>query len=229
MDTLLDLFCGAGGAAQGYADAGFTHIVGIDTCPQPNYPFDFIQADALEYVKAHGKDFDLIHASPPCQAYTVINAVWKRKYPELIMQTRQELQKTLKPYVIENVPQAPLQNVIVLCGTMFGLFVVRHRKFEISPVLPILTPPCQHERRVVKHGRRPDRGKHYASVTGHFSDIKFSQKAMGINWMTQRELSQAIPPAYTQFIGMQMIKITNSLKKRPFPIDKKWQRNYCIL
>lgn len=202
---LLDLFSGAGGAGMGYSRAGFD-VTGVDMDPQPRYPFPFIQADALEYAAAHGHEYDVIHASPPCQRYSSITkaAGTSDNYPDLIAPTRELLKRLGKPYVIENVPGAPLDNPLMLCGTMFGLLVVRHRLFETNPTLWWPPQPCQHERKVVKHGRRPDRKKHYAAATGHFSDVEFVREAMGIDWMTATELAQAIPPSYTEFIGKQL-------------------------
>ena len=137
---LLDLFCGAGGAAMGYHRAGFT-VVGVDINPQRHYPFEFHQADALEFDVS---GFDAIHASPPCQAFTA----YKRRpnhvgdYPDLIWPTRQKLIASGVPYVIENIPKAPLLNPITLCGSSFGLDVRRHRLFESN--VPLLAPPCDH-------------------------------------------------------------------------------------
>ena len=201
---LLDLCCGGGGAGYGYHLAGF-EVTGIDVKPQPKYPFNFIQADALEYLANHWQEYDAFHASPPCQAFTSINFVWKREHPNLIPAFRELLVKTGKPYIIENVPGAPLENPVMLCGTMFGLRVIRHRLFETNPVIWFPPATCQHWLRVVKHGRRPDRNKHFASVTGHFSDVEYAKEAMGIDWMGQAELAQAIPPAYTEWLGKQLL------------------------
>jgi DNA (cytosine-5)-methyltransferase 1 len=188
---------------MGYHRAGFTRIVGVDHEPQPRYPFEFVQADALDYLATHGQDFDLIHASPPCQRW-VPRAVGH--FPDLITPTRSILQRRGLPYVIENVPTAPLENPVTLCGTAFGLQVVRHRNFETDPPITLKPAPCQHDKPVVKHGRPPDRGNQYHGITGHFSDVAFAHKAMGIDWkMTQAELAQAIPPAYTEWIGRQML------------------------
>jgi hypothetical protein len=126
---LLDLFSGAGGAAVGYARAGF-EVVGVDIEPQPNYPFEFHQADALEFCREHGHEFDAIHASPPCQAYTPLRAVHGKDYPDMLAATREALEATGLPWVIENVPGAPINSGIFLCGTMFDLRVYRHRWFE---------------------------------------------------------------------------------------------------
>lgn len=205
MPVLLDLFCGAGGCSKGYVDAGFK-VVGVDNKCQKNYPYEFIQADALEYVRECGHEYDVIHASPPCQAYTSI-AVWKdREYPDMIAEVRESLKATGKPYIIENVPGAPLINPIMLCGTMFGLNVIRHRLFECNPEIWFPPAICNHHRQVVKHGRPPEHGKHFAAVTGHFSDVEYAKESMGINWMGQHELAQAIPPAYTKFIGEHLKK-----------------------
>ena len=200
---MLDLFCGAGGAATGYFRAGITDITGIDNRPQPRYPFTFIQANALDYINHHAQDFDVIHASPPCQAYTAGNRHLRAKGlihpPDLVAPTRRALQRTGKPYVIENVPGAPLHNPVMLCGTMFDLRVIRHRLFEIHPPLLILTPPCNHQGTV--------RGGDYAGVYGCGHNPKAQwPTAMGIDWMTTPELTQAIPPAYTEFIGRHLIR-----------------------
>jgi DNA (cytosine-5)-methyltransferase 1 len=135
---LLDLFCGAGGAAMGYYRAGFTEIVGVDNRPQPRYPFEFILGDALEYCRKYGHLFDAVTGGPPCQAYTRLYAMATKEYPKLIPATRQAMIATGRPYIIENVSDAwrEMINPIMLCGTMFpGLRVRRHRLFECSPVL----------------------------------------------------------------------------------------------
>jgi DNA (cytosine-5)-methyltransferase 1 len=206
---LLDLFCGAGGAAMGYDRAGFD-VTGVDNRPQPRFPFAFVQADALEYVAAHGHEFDVIHASPPCQAYTPLRAVDKREYPDLVGATRKALQATGKPYVIENVPGAPLQHPIALCGGMFpGLRVYRHRLFESSELL--LAP--SHPKHVVKAtGTQRGRKAHYEAggfitITGDVGT--YCGGAMEIDWMNGDELSQAIPPAYTEHIGRQLVSFAD--------------------
>lgn len=200
---LLDLFCGAGGAAMGYHRAGFDEIVGVDIKPQKHYPFTFVLGDALEYCRLHGAEFDAIHASPPCQCYSVTQNIWhnQAKHPDLVVPTREALIATGRPYVIENVPGAPLVNPIVLCGAMFGLHVYRHRLFESNTLL--LAP--SHVRHVARasYGRRPKADEFY-TITGHFADVVGARMAMGIDWMTRDELSQAIPPAYTEHIGKQL-------------------------
>lgn len=207
---LLDLFCGAGGAAVGYHRAGFDDIVGVDYVAQPHYPFEFIQLDAIDYCRRHGAEFHLIHASPPCQKFSTMSVVWpdrRKKRMDLLTPTRNLLSEIGVPYVIENVPGAPLHNPIMLCGTMFGLLVIRHRLFETNPPIYFAPAPCAHLRKVVKHGRRPDREKHYHGVTGGISDVEFARDAMGIDWMTGKELVQAIPPAYTEWLGKQMLEV----------------------
>jgi DNA (cytosine-5)-methyltransferase 1 len=138
---LLDLFCGAGGAAMGYYRAGYTEIVGVDIHPQKRYPFTFVQGDALEYLAAHGHEFDLIHASPPCQAYSRARMLQGNDHPDLVGPTRELLIASGKPYIIENVVGAPLINPIRLTGTMFGLLTVRPRLFESNLPIPMLLEP----------------------------------------------------------------------------------------
>jgi len=210
---LLDLFCGAGGCAVGYHRAGFTKIVGVDSSPQPNYPFGFVQADALEFLQRYGHSFDVIHASPPCQAYSDLAHFTTKEHPRLIEPVRNLLMKSGVRWVIENVEGAPLLSPILLCGTMFtGLRVVRHRLFESNTFL--WTPPHRKKHPLVKTTRkdRPHFGKLnedecFVSVTGGGNCSKAAAAAaMKIDWMTKQELNQAIPPAYTEFIGKQLIE-----------------------
>jgi DNA (cytosine-5)-methyltransferase 1 len=200
---LLDLFSGAGGAGYGYSLAGFD-VVGVDINPQPRYPFEFHQADALEYLAAHGHEFDFIHASPPCQAYSVLRFS-AENYPELIVPVREMLKKLGRPYCIENVSGAKgeLENPLMLCGTMFGLRVIRHRLFECNPPIYFAPAPCNHHMPVVKKGKWADPEKHFAAIHGHFSNQEYAKKAMGIDWMSRDELAESIPPAYTQYIGLK--------------------------
>jgi len=200
---LLDLFCGAGGAAYGYHLAGFGEIVGVDTKPQPRYPFEFVQADALEFVAEHGREFDVIHASPPCQAYSRMKAFATGQHPELIEPIRLALLAVGKSYVIENVPGSPLQNPLLLCGTMFGLNVIRHRLFETRPVIWFPPAACAHERKTARQGYcSPEK---YICVTGNFPNLEFASQSMGIDWMNRAELAQSIPPAYTEWIGKKLL------------------------
>jgi len=229
---LLDLFCGSGGAAMGYHRAGF-EVIGVDIKPQPRYPFEFHQADALDYCREHGAEFDVIHASPPCQLYSVMTTRrWPNRvmdHPDLIFPTRQVIIDSGRPYVIENVSgaRAKLINPIMLCGTMFGLQTKygsqlrRHRYFECSDFF-ILTPPCQHNNgsAIGAYGggqnlarKRPATICVYGHAGGssnrdglsHFG-TQDRREAMGIDWMTGAELSEAIPPAYTEFIGRYLLE-----------------------
>lgn len=197
---LLDLFCGAGGAAMGYCRIGF-EIVGVDINEQPRYPFNFIQADAFDFAELFGDDFDIIHASPPCQAYSVTRFVHPhKKYPDLIADTRTLLKQCKKPYVIENVVGAPLVNPIMLCGTFFDLKVYRHRLFEVNFFVkqPI---HFKHTQTVYPQNRGGATFNDYVTVTGH-CNLTISSPAMDIYWMNSKELGQAVPPAYTEYIGM---------------------------
>ena len=224
---LLDLFCGAGGAAMGYHRAGFD-VVGVDIRPQPNYPFEFVQDDALEFLRGitervrWGWDisqFAAIHASPPCQAFTAYQRTGVvGEYPDLIQPVRELLQATCLPYVIENVQGAPLENPVLLCGTMFDppLELQRHRLFETNWGLPLNPWPCRHKlngrdrypggRSVARTGN--SRGLVRATIEIGSWDIPLAKQkeAMGIGWdVTLEELSEAIPPAYTEFIGHQLL------------------------
>jgi len=217
---ILDLFCGAGGCAAGYSRAGFD-VVGVDLHPQPYYPFEFYQADALDYLAEHGCEFDAIHASPPCQAYSVLSHLSRPGHKALVVETRAGLIASGKPYIIENVPGAPLLAPLLLCGSMFGLKTEsgaqlrRHRLFETS--FFVLTPgECNHSDQTIgifgnKARDTAAEKRHYSKSKdsrGRPSGIKFSlndaQCAMGIDWMPFRYLSQAIPPAYTEYIGKQL-------------------------
>lgn len=213
----LDLFCCAGGAGMGYYLAGFD-VVGVDIEIQPEYPFEFIQADAIKYVKEHGHEYDFIHASPPCQHFTKYNNCrknLKEKYEDLIEPTRQALIESGKPYVIENVVGAPLLNPITLCGSMFGLDVRRHRLFESN--MDLEQPKCKHEiwqPNRYPGGRSRERGNARVLCRGTIEvgrwniPIETQKAGMGINWISNlRKLSESIPPAYTKFIGGQVVSL----------------------
>ena len=218
----LDLFCGAGGASMGMHRAGFD-VTGVDIKPQPRYPFAFVQADAMTFPL---DGYDLIWASPPCQAFTPLRKMWNaREHPDLVAPIRNILDESDSEWVIENVPGAPLaRGSAMLCGTMFGLAtddgiadLRRHRYFETSFPLT-LRPPCNHGRPIVigvygGHGR-DQRRRQTVGVYGHAGGYSCREKAqrfptaqrreaMGIEWMTNSELSQAIPPAYSEFIARQ--------------------------
>lgn len=188
---LLDLCSGAGGAATGYHRAGFD-VTGVDIAPQPRYPFRFVQADAIDYLLEHGHTFDAIHASWPCQRFARVTA-WRgtpTNHPDLLTPGRTAQQEVGKPWVIENVPEAPLRPDFLLCGSMFGLRVRRHRAFETSWGGQQMTSPCHHHRGLLAFEHKGERA--YAD-------------AMGCDWMTKTEGREAIPPAYTEHIGQQLI------------------------
>jgi DNA (cytosine-5)-methyltransferase 1 len=212
---LLDLYCCAGGAAMGYHRAGFDEITGVDIEPQPRYPFTFVQADAIEYVMAHGHEYDAIHASPPCREYSSLKTLVTKVYEKLIPQTRAALVATGKPYALENVmgAKAEMINPFMLCGTMFDLRVIRHRLFECNP--PIYFPPatCRHwgktqprnDRRGIYKTATLERYS-FLTVTGHDFRNADASLAMGIDWMINSELAEAIPPAYTEYIGRHLLE-----------------------
>jgi DNA (cytosine-5)-methyltransferase 1 len=203
--VLVDLFCGAGGSAVGYHRAGFD-VVGVDHRPQSRYPFTFIQADALEWLRDAGlSPYSAIHASPPCQAYSVSTAAARaagKLYPDLLEPTRTALVETGLPWVIENVPGAPLRADFRLCGCMFALpGLKRERWFETSWRHYDLRSPCHHPDPIVTViGHGPNQHSPFRYVVGsEWSRLK--QQAMGIDWMNRDELGEAIPPAYTEHVG----------------------------
>lgn len=210
---LLDLFCCAGGAGMGYSRAGF-EVWGIDITRQRNYPFPMIVTDALELTPKFLASFDAIHASPPCQSYSDLAKRNRNghEWPRLIEPVREMLIETGLPYVIENVEGAPLHNAVVLCGTMFkGLRVLRHRLFESNFL--ILTPSHSKHPKVhtfdkrKTHFGKTDEWKDFVQVTGGGNcTLAAARAAMGIDWMTKGEINESIPPAYTQFIGEQLLK-----------------------
>lgn len=201
----LDLFCGAGGATKGLQMAGF-HVTGVDIKPQPRYCGDaFIQGDALE-VPLDGYDF--IWASPPCQAYTMAQNAAKNSHahPDLIPAVRERLIRIKCPWVIENVVGAPLINPVVLCGLSFGLKVKRHRLLESK--IAFLTPPCpSHNQDYYVIFGHEVRNRRHGQTAGRKNKIAEGRKAMGIEWMTRGELSEAIPPAYSEFIGRRILSL----------------------
>ncbi len=210
---LLDLFCGGGGASMGYWLAGFD-VVGVDSARQPRYPFPFFQADALEFVGVYGQDFAAIHASPPCQAYSRLAARHPgREYPDLIAPTREVLRRAGVPYVIENVPEAPLLNPVTLDGSTFDLGtsdykLVRRRAFEISWALPYEPAVgIRDERAVISVAGHAGRAGRNCSGTS-----AERREAMRIPWLPSETLSEAIPPDYTEWIGGHLLDHLSSLE-----------------
>lgn len=217
--VLLDLFCGAGGAGTGYHRAGFD-IIGVDIEPQPRYPFEFIQADALTFAL----DFDwsqvqAIHASPPCQRYSISTAGFRaagKEYPDLIAPTREALKASGLPWVMENVPRAPLRADFVLCGCMFLLpGLKRERWFETNWSGLQMQSPCHHPDPIVTViGHGPNQHSPYRHVPGA-EWTRLKKAAMGIDWMNREELGEAIPPAYTQYIGAQLLAAISTTTGSP--------------
>lgn len=218
--VLFDLCCKAGGTSRGYQQAGF-YVVGVDIELQPRYIGDeFIQMDALKLLRiliAGGHvngwclaDIAAFGASPPCQGYSQMQRITGKEYPMLIEDFREALKSTGKPYVIENVMGAPLDNPIMLCGSMFGLRVYRHRIFETNPFM-LMPPHVAHKDKTPSAGRGLS-PKGFICVTGNgglkgIGFTKYARQAMGIDWMNRGELSQAIPPAYTRYIGERIMEV----------------------
>lgn len=180
---------------MGLHRAGFD-VVGVDIESQPHYPFEFHHADAMTFPL---DGFDFIWASPPCQAFTLCQRIRDNEHPDLIEPTRQRLRASGVPWCIENVVGAPLIEPIELCGAMFGLRTYRHRIFECSfPIAAPAHPP--HVAPLRKMGR-PVRDGEFIHVVGNFSGVQVARDAMGIQWMPRDKLREAIPPAYSEFIG----------------------------
>lgn len=197
---LLDLFCCAGGAGEGYRRAGF-HVTGVDIRPQPNYAGDeFHQADAMTFPL---EGFDAIHASPPCQAFTTARVIHGNEHADLLTPTRERLREWGGPWVIENVPGAPMRKDLVLCGSMFPELrdgdygLVRHRWFEFDTPPLILVPSCWHDFTTV-------------SVFGHgghiYHGVEQWRRVMGMPWAKRDEIAQAIPPPYTELVGAHLLE-----------------------
>lgn len=190
---------------MGYFRAGF-QIVGVDIAPQPSYPFEFHLGNALEFPL---NGFDIVHASPPCQRFSRISRYQRisEQYEDLIMATRERLAAFGKPWVIENVPEAPLRRDLMLCGQMFGLPILRHRVFECEGWCPSHPSHPSHPGRQAWSGynRLPE----ILTIVGHTYRLEEGRYAMGIPWMASREeLNEAIPPAYTEWIGKQLVEAT---------------------
>ncbi len=220
---LLDLFCGAGGCAVGYARAGF-EVIGVDLVPQPHYPFAFIQTDALRFLDTQDlSSFDVLHASPPCQGYSRSLSLARVhrvvEHPLLIKVVRKRFVQSGKPWIIENVEGSDLPDALQLCGSMFGLPIRRHRWFASSHLL-FAPGSCWHTAgfynpvggKIRSYGTFAS-GRFYRDARGYKRKregqvrVAEAQRIMGIDWMTAKELSQAIPPAYTEWLGRQLLEV----------------------
>jgi DNA (cytosine-5)-methyltransferase 1 len=204
MKRALDLFCGAGGASMGLYRAGFD-VTGIDINPQPRYPFKFIEGDAMD---ADLGGYDLVWASPPCQRYTVAQNAAKNAaaHPDLIPAVREMLEAWGGPWIIENVIGAPLRNPTLLCGLAMGLKVKRHRIFESNHFLLSPLCPSHNQDYYVIFGHEV-RNRRHGQAAGRKNKISEGRAAMGIDWMTRGELSEAIPPVYSEFLGRQIARM----------------------
>ena len=215
VPKLLDLFCCQGGASRGYVDAGF-EVVGVDIDPQPRYPYEFIHADATTLDPGWiAANFDAVHASPPCQAHTRAWKLNKRDHPRLIQPTRVLLEATGMPYVIENVEDARPELIApaLLCGSMFGLHTYRHRLFEFHGfALEEPTHPG-HYVRTAKMGR-PAESDEYMHIVGNFSGVDRARDIMAMPWANRDGLREAIPPAYTEFIGGQLMDAIKGFEEK---------------
>lgn len=221
----LDLYCKAGGTSRGYQQAGF-YVVGVDIEPQKNYiGDDFLQADALEVLRIligggciigqsgrvyYLADFDLIAASPPCQLDSVMTPMAHRQnHPDLIEPTRELLLKTGRPFVIENVSGArhKLLNPVMLCGSMFGLPIWRHRYFETYPIWLMSPAACCHDfKPVLITDNGGPNGNGWGKPRKR-TPIEVKRRAIQIDWMVGDEITEAIPPAYTRYLGQKMIEL----------------------
>jgi DNA (cytosine-5)-methyltransferase 1 len=207
---VLDLYCCQGGASYGYERAGF-EPTGVDIVDQPRYRHRFYRSDAVGFLRANRevirKLFDFIHASPPCQLYSLTQRINGNYYPDLIAPTRSALEDSGLPWVIENVEDArsELHDPITLCGTMFGLRTYRHRLFEFGDCK--VSPPDhpQHIARNAKMGR-PAKSEEYLHIVGNFSGVQTARDIMDMQWANRDGLREAIPPVYAEYIGRYLIE-----------------------
>jgi DNA (cytosine-5)-methyltransferase 1 len=221
---LLDLFCRAGGCSVGYHRAGFD-VVGVDIEPQPRYPFPLVQADALEFLREHVAwdllhGFDAIHASPPCQMYSRALKHMSAPQPMLIEPIRELLVISGAPWIIENVEGAPIptqstllgQHGAMLCGTSFGMRIFRHRLFEAS--FPISGLPCSHTRLAMNPHNQAGRDLMYDEF-GRSDPEVIWRREMGVEWMGRYDAREAIPPAFTEFLGRQLLDHIDPTQAQP--------------
>jgi DNA (cytosine-5)-methyltransferase 1 len=206
---LLDLFCGEGGAGHGYSTAGFD-VTGVDIRPQPRYPHTFVQDDALSYLRLHWREFDVIHASPPCRAHSAMRHVTQEAYFDFIPVLRGILLQLKKPYIIENVETAPLHDPVLLCGAMFGLRTYRHRLFETNMVVPRLIHPV-HAFQTAPVGRSACVDE-YLNLVGHFPDVELARRVMAMPWASRAGIADAVPPAYTRYLGKYAMQFVEAFR-----------------
>lgn len=202
---LLDAYCCQGGATRGYEAAGF-EVTGVDKDWQPRYPAEFVRADAVEFIREHGAEYDLIHASPPCQFDSDCQRIMGREHPDLIGPTREALEATGRPWVIENVggARSKLRDPVELCGAMFGLRTYRHRYFETGGWTLTAPEHPAHTARQTKMGRSPRPGE-FIHAVGNFSGVALVREDWGVHWMNRDGIREAIPPAYAEYIGRQFL------------------------
>lgn len=196
--------CGQGGAGIGYYQAGF-EVTGVDLQTQEKYPFTFVKMDILEFLGDCWREYDFIHVSPPCQWYSKTQRINGNWHPDLIPPVRKLLQQTTVPWVIENVPEAPLINPVTLCGTMFGLRTYRHRLFETSG---FNLPQPQHPRHTARNTKmgRPVKDGEYLHIVGNFSGVALARQIMEMPHANRDGLREAIPAAYARYVGTHALK-----------------------
>lgn len=216
---MLDLYCGGGGAAMGYHRAGFD-VVGVDLKPQPSYPFLFVQGDALDFLRRNGRWFDAVHASSPCQAHTTMSNRWRGaggradSHTNLVVETREAMEATGLPWVNENVPGARkfMRDPVTLHGGMFGLRVYRPRLFESNVPLLVVKASAPADP-IGVYGKHHDGRRLFTRKDGTIQrcarTLEEGQRAMGIDWLAWPQLTEAIPPAYTEFLGAQLLRVVH--------------------
>lgn len=189
---------------MGLHRAGFD-VTGVDKDPQPRFPFEFIQGDAIEFINRRGHEFDLISGGPPCQLYSLTQRIQGNDHPDLIGEFREAAQATGRPYLIENVEEAAplLINPVMLCGISFGMHTDRHRMFESN--VPLWAPVHEpHTFKKIKMGRPIEPGDYYHAV-GNFSNVPYVRADMGVEWMSREGIRECVPPQYTEHLGRQIL------------------------
>ncbi|MFF8367876.1 SAM-dependent methyltransferase [Streptomyces lydicus] len=206
MPRLLDLYCCQGGAGKGYQNAGF-EVVGVDIAPQPRYPLEFVQGEAIQFLLNYGRQFDFIHASPPCQFYSHTQRIMQNDHPDLLGPTRAALEAVGVPWVIENVEGAgpQMQRPVMLCGAYFGLHTYRHRLFEAGGWDLPHPEHAEHVKRQTKMGRRRKPGE-MGYYVGNFIGVADAKEDLGVPWMSREGIRECIPPAYAEYVGKAFLE-----------------------